>query len=176
MIRCKPKGICSWDFYLDGDGHHATLEFNWAGEQGSITADGLRFEVQRHGGFRGRWTLDDAGRETASAQQATTIIPTFEINDDNDSHVLCAECAFGRSFRLERSGDVIATVCTDHAFTRRATIDVRGQKLEFTIVSFAFWLVVLTWRRAANSSGSGNQLRQEVSKRIRLRDGEDRNQ
>jgi hypothetical protein len=98
MIRCKPKGICSWDFYLDGDGHHATLEFNWAGEQGSITADGLRFEVQRHGGFRGRWTLDDAGRETASAQQATTIIPTFEINDDNDSHVLRAECAFGRSF------------------------------------------------------------------------------
>ncbi len=114
VIRCKPKGLCSWDFYLDGDGHHATLEFNWAGEQGSITADGLRFEVQRHGGFRGRWTLDDAGRETASAKQATTMIPTFEINDDNDSHVLRAEPPFGHSFRIERSGDVIATVCRNH--------------------------------------------------------------
>ena len=154
MIRCKPKGICSWDFHLDGDGHHATLEFNWVSEQGDITADGIRFAVRKHGMFNGRWTLDGAGSETASAQKSKALTRTFEIQDHNDNHVLRAESAFGRSFRIERSGDVIATVYPVHAFTRRATIEVRGQKWDFPIICFAFWLVVLTWRRAASSGAA----------------------
>jgi hypothetical protein len=152
MIRCKPKGICSWDFHLDGDGHLATLNFNWAGEQGEITEDGTRFEVRKQGVFSGHWTLDDdAGKQTASAQKSNAFTQTFEIQDHNDNHVLRAESAFGRSFRIERSGNVIATVCPVHAFTRRATIEVRDQKWDFPIICFAFWLVVLAWRRAASS-------------------------
>ena len=155
MIRCKPKGICSWDFHLDGDGHLATLNFNWAGEQGEITADGTRFEVRKQGVFSGHWTLDDdAGKQTASAQKSSAFTQTFEIHDDNDHHVLRAETGFGRSFRVERSGDVIATVCPDHAFTRRATIEIHGQNWDFTIICFAFWLVVFTWRRAASSGAA----------------------
>src|SRR5262249_31799207 len=25
MIRCKPKGLCSWNYFLDGEGHQASL-------------------------------------------------------------------------------------------------------------------------------------------------------
>ena len=154
MIRCKPKGICSWEFSLDGDGHHATLEFNWVGEQGNITADGIPFEVRKHGVFGGHWTLNRAGNEVASGQKSTAFTRTFEIHDRNDTLVLRAESPFGRSFRIERSGDAIATVIPDHAFTRRATIETLAQKWDFTIVSFSFWLVVLTWRRAAGSGAA----------------------
>ncbi len=62
MIRCRPKGICSWDFFLDGEGHHASLDFNWLSEQGAITADGTSFEVCKHGVLSGQWTLDHAWR------------------------------------------------------------------------------------------------------------------
>jgi hypothetical protein len=151
MIRCKPKGICSWNFFLDGEGHQATLEFNWLGEQGNITADGIPLVVHKHGVFSGHWTLDREGKEIASGQKSSALTRTFEIQDQNDTLVLRAESAFGRSFRIERSGDLIATVTTDHAFTRRATIEILDQKWDFTTICFSFWLVVLIWRRAASS-------------------------
>ena len=141
MIRCTPRGICSWNFFLDADGHHATLEFNWVGEQGDITVDGTLFEVRKHGVFSGHWTLDRAGREAASAQKSAAFTRTFEIQDDYESLVLRAESAFGRSFRIERSGGVIATVCPDHAFTRRATIEILAQKWNFTTISLVIFKI-----------------------------------
>ena len=152
MIRCKPKGICSWDFFLDGEDHHANLEFNWLGEQGAITADDTSFEVRKHGRLSGHWTLDQGRESVASAQKSSAFTRTFEIQSAEDTLVLCAESAFGRGFRVERSGQVLATIRPDHAFTRRATIEAFGPKWDFPTVCFAFWLVVLTWHRAAQSS------------------------
>jgi hypothetical protein len=152
MIRCKPKGLCSWDFVLDGEGHQASLAFNWVGEQGAITADGRPFEVRKHGVFSGQWTLDQDGEAVVSAQKSSAFTRTFAIQNAEETLVLCAESAVGRSFRLERSGEVLATIRPDHAFTRRATIAIRASHGDFPTVCFAFWLVVLTWRRAASNS------------------------
>ena len=155
MIRCRPKGTCSWDFILDGERHHATLEFNWLSEQGAINADGIRLEVQNHGMLTGHWTLEHAGKEFASAQKCSAFTRTFEIQNPNGVFVLRAESAFGRRFRIEHSGDVIATMYPDHPFTRRFSIDIRTQKWDLATVSFSFWLVVLIWRRAAQSGSAG---------------------
>jgi len=155
MIRCRPRGICSWNFLLDGAGHHAALEFNWTGEQGAITADGMSLAVRKHGVFSGAWTLDHAGNQVAAAQKSNAFTRTFEIEDARGSLLLRAEAAFGRTFRLERSGELIATVAPDHAFTRRATIEVLAGDCDFTTLAFAFWLVVITWRRAANNNSGG---------------------
>lgn len=152
MIRCIPKGMCSWDFFLDGEAHHASVEFNWLGEQGAITADDTLFEVRKHGVLSGHWTLDYDSESIASAQKSNPFSRTFEIQDAHDLLVLSAESPFGRSFQIERSGDVIATISPDHAFTRRSTIETLTQKWDFPTLCFAFWLVVITWRRAASSS------------------------
>ena len=53
MIRCKPKGICSWDFFLDGHGHRPTLQFNWLDKHGTIIGDALSSDVRKHGVFSG---------------------------------------------------------------------------------------------------------------------------
>ena len=124
MIRCKPNGICSWNFLLDGEGHRSTLEFNLLGEQGAIEVDGERFDVRKHGTFSGHWTLDHAGSEMASAQKSTAFTRTFDVQDRSGSLLLRAESAFGRSFRVERFGKVIATIFPDHPFTRRAKIEI----------------------------------------------------
>jgi len=155
VIRCKPNGICSWDFLLDGEGHCSTLEFNWLGEQGAINADGKSFDVRKHGVFSGHWTLEHAGTQVASAQKSTAFTRAFDVQDPSGPFILRAESAFGRSFRVERSGNVIATIFPDHPLTRRANIDILTDKWDFVTVSFLFWLVVLTWRRAAQSSASG---------------------
>lgn len=152
MIRCKPKGICSWDFNLEGEGHSASVEFNWVGEQGAITADDIRFEVRKHGAFSGRWTLDYHLAPVAEARKPSAFARTFEIHGGEDTLVLRAESALGRGFRVERSGELIATIRPDHAFTRRAAIDTSGPGCDFPRLCLAFWLVVLTWRRAASNS------------------------
>jgi hypothetical protein len=152
MIRCIPSGICSWNFLLDGAGHQGTLEFGWMGEQGAITVDDIAFEVQKHGVFSGRWTLDHEGKEIGSAQKSTAFTRTFEIQDPSGELVLRAESPLGRSFRLERSDNVIATMRPDHAFTRRASIEILTKQWDLPTVYFSFWLVVLMWRRAAQSN------------------------
>ncbi len=151
MICCIPNGICSWNFRVSGEGHAATLEFNWIGEQGSITADGVGFQVRKQGVFKGHWTLEHDGKEIVAGQKSTAFTRTFEIQDSSGGLVLRAVSAFGRSFLMERSDDVVGRITPDHAFTRRATMDSQNQKLDFRTLCFSFWLVVLTWRRAAQS-------------------------
>jgi len=151
MIRCMPKGLCSWDFSLDGEGHHASLEFNWIGEQGTITADDVQFDVRKHGLFNGHWTLDHGPESVASAQKSP-FTRSFEIRRDEETLLLRAEFPLAYSFRVERSEEVILTIAPDHDFTRRGSIDTLGHKWDFRIVCFAFWLVVLTWRREARPS------------------------
>ena len=152
MIRCKPKGICSWNFFLDGEDHHAYLEFNWFGEQGTITADDTSFEVRKHGIWSGHWTLDLDGGSVASAQKSSAFTRTFEIKNAEGTLLLCAKSWGSFHFRFERSGEVMATISRDHALTRRATIETLAEKWDFPTICFAFWLVVLTWRRSASSS------------------------
>ena len=154
-IRCKPNGICGWNYFLEGDGHDATLEFHWAGEQGNIVADETPFAVCKHGVFIGHWTLERNGEVVAAAQKTSAFCRSFEIECHGDSLLLCAESSFGRSFRVERSGDLLAQISPVHAFTRRATIETFREMWSFTAISFSFWLVVLTWRRAASNAAAG---------------------
>ena len=152
MIRCIPRGICSWNFILEGAGHRASLEMNLLGEQGTIIADEISYEVHKHGVFRGQWTLDDAGVSVAAAEKVSALKRMFEIHGPDGLLVLRAVSALGRSYRLDRSGEMFGTIIPDHAFTRRATIEIYADEWDFPTVAFAFWLAVLTWRRAANSS------------------------
>ena len=155
MIRCIPQSLCSWDFHLDDEEHRASLWFNWWSEQGTIIADGTRLEVRKHGLLSGHWTLEHARQELASAQKSSAFTRTFEIRSPMGSLVLSAESAFGRSFRVERSGHLMATVYPDHPLTRRSTIETLTQDFHFPTICFSFWLAVLTWRRAASRSSNG---------------------
>jgi hypothetical protein len=152
MIRCKPKSLCSWNFVLEGDHHEASLEFHWIGEEGTIIADGARFDVRKHGVYSGHWTLELDGAIIASAQKPSVWTRRFVIENAVDSLVLRPISMIGRGFRIDRSGDMIASILPDHAFTRRATIDTFEQNWDFPTICFSFWLVVIMWRRVAATS------------------------
>src|SRR6516165_9248871 len=82
------------------------------------------FEVRKHGMLSGHWTLGQGRESVASAQKSSTFTRTFEIQSAEVTLVLGTESAFGRGFRIERSGQVLATIRPDDAFTRRAIIDI----------------------------------------------------
>lgn len=149
IIRCIPRGICSWNFLLDGAGYQGTVALGWMGEHGTIKVDGTPFDIQKHGVFSGHWTLNHEGQEVISAQKSTAFTRTFKIQDPRGELVLRAKSPLGRSFHLERSNDVVATMSPDHAFTRRATISIFTKQYDLPTLYFSFWLVVLMWRRAA---------------------------
>lgn len=147
IIRCIPMGIFSWAFRLEGEGHSASLRLDSFVEQGVIVADDIEFEVKKHGVLSGRWTLERAGQQVASAQKCDPFTRTFDIQTPGGSLVLRAESAFLRDFRLEHSGELLATISPDHLFTRRATIETLANDLDLPTICFSFWLAALTWRR-----------------------------
>jgi hypothetical protein len=152
MIRCLPTSLCSWDFVLQGDGQEALLEFNWLSEQGKITANGTEYDVCKHGVLSGNWTLESGGQAYLAAQKSSAFVCQFELTDTQSSYSLSARSMWGRSFELERDGDLLATISPDHLFTRRATIETPAADADFELLAFAFWLVALMWRRAAQNN------------------------
>jgi hypothetical protein len=151
MIRCIPKGLCSRNFDIAGGGHSASAEFDWIGEQGSITVDGKYHDVRKHGVFSGHWTLDANSTPVTSAQKSSIFTRTFELQTSSGAVILRAQSALGRTMLLEGAGfdGVIAPV---HPLTRRASIT--GQISDFRAACFAFWLTVLLWRREAQANNS----------------------
>lgn len=152
MITCKPIGICSWNFRLQGERRSAILSFNWTGEQGFMRIGEFNMEVQKHGTLSGHWTLECAGARLASAQKTSAFTRTFDVEDSSGLYRLHAVSAFGRNFQVQFANKKIATISPDHAFTRRASIQVNSDKLDFVTTSFMFWLTVLMWRRASKQS------------------------
>ncbi|MCH9648673.1 MAG: hypothetical protein K0U98_10570 [Deltaproteobacteria bacterium] len=147
LIRCIPKHLHSYDLCPQGDGSRADLRFNWFVERGTIEIDRRVLEIQKHGPLSGHWTLDCDGQEEASAHKSSVLTRSFEIQDSTANVSLRAISPFGRGFCIEESGQEIATIKPDHLFTRRSTIQMAAKPLAFTTVAFAFWLVVLMWRR-----------------------------
>lgn len=151
MILCHPKGICSWDFHLSGNGHSADFDLNSMSEQGRMTIDGRYYGVTKHGFASSTWTLDQARASIYTAQKLNPFTRTFEITGGGGSFLLKAESAMGRSMSLEGNG-VNCSIAPTHAFTRRATISGRWD--DFRVVAFGFFLAVVTWRRAASSGAA----------------------
>jgi hypothetical protein len=155
MLTCLPRSICSWDFRIRGTtGGEAILTFNWFTEQGTISWNGTEFEVVKHGPFSGHWTLESPQGVVTKAQKTSAFTRTFELESESGLITLQARSVFTRAFELLQTGNSVGTIVPMHAFTRRATIQCTDQVDELTQL-FAFWLVVITWKRAAKNNNGG---------------------
>ena len=149
MITCTPRSICLWDFDVSGDGHRASIDLNWVGEQGSMGIDGERYVVSKGGILSGRWMLECGPATIFVAQKSSAFSRRIEIRGDFGEAELSARSAFGRTMALTGPG-VDCVIAPNHPFTRRSTI--AGNHADFRLVAFAFWLTILMWRRQADST------------------------
>jgi hypothetical protein len=154
MIYCSPRGICSWNYLLDGEGHRAEAGFNWAGEQGRLMVDGRLLEVRKIGWLSGKWELVEGSFVLGRAEKSSAFRRSFELTSPRGGQgLLKAVSSFGRSMKLTGS-DANCVISPVHVFTRRATIE--GEIRDFRTVAFAFWLTVLIWRRQSAANHNGN--------------------
>jgi hypothetical protein len=153
MIHCKPNGIFSAGFTLTGDISHTTLDFSWFTESGTIKTSGHSFEVSRDGIFSGRWHLRRNGESFVVAEKTSAFRRSIEITHGHQRYLLKARSAFGRSMALSGPG-VDATISPSHPFTRRSSIT--GTLPPPEVIAFAFWLIALLWKRAANNNSNSS--------------------
>ena len=152
MIRCLPIGICSWNYNLEGDGHQVHLGFRSMSEQGELIIDGIRHEIVKPSAFSGFWSLMGPEGQVLSASKRGIFTRTFDLQGSQGSFTLQARSAFSRAMVVQGPLTDFEIV-PDHAFTRRASIE--GDWQDFRLAAFAFWLTVITWRRAARNNSGG---------------------
>lgn len=154
MLTCIPQSLCSWDFRVSGaPSGPAALNFNFFTEQGSISLGGIEFPVRKHGFLSGHWTLERDGATWADAKKPNALFRSFEVRSDAVQLTVKAQSAVTRSYDILADGSVVGTIRPAHPFTRRAFIECSASVPELAQL-FSFWLVVVTWRRAANNSSA----------------------
>ena len=148
-IACLPVGICSWDFDLKGEGFSATTSMGWV-EAGSIMVNRQTFEIRKKGLFSGEWDAHQGGRPIYQAKKTNPFFRDIGIRSEEHTCVLKPDSIFSRAMRVTGGGHSFV-IEASHAFTRRATIS--GRYEDPVLVTFAFWLTILQWRRQANNNG-----------------------
>lgn len=143
MIRCVPVAICSWDYHLQSPGHFAELRSGFSSAPGMFV-NGRRMEIVREGFFTHVWSLREGGREIGRAEKTSTLKSEITGFGPGGSFQIWSD-----AMHVSIVGRAALIIKRDHMFTRRATI--HGDFKDFTTAAFAFWLIALTWRRAAQS-------------------------
>jgi hypothetical protein len=154
MLTCVPQSLCSWDYRILGaSAGSAALTFYFLTEQGTISLGGAEHSVRKHGWLSGHWTLECDGDIYADAEKPSAMFRSFEIRTSEMKLTIKAQSAFTRAYEILAGGSVVGTIRPVHTFTRRAFIECSSSVPELAQL-FSFWLVVLTWRRAANNNSA----------------------
>lgn len=149
MLKAVPHHVFTNNCTLSGDGHSAEILLDLFTETGKINFDGNSYIVEKDGPFSGFWQLTLHGETIMSSKKPSSFYRSFEIYTQDHLLSLTAISAFGRTMQLKGEGfDVI--FAPEHPFTRRTNIT--GLYADFLSLCFSYWLVVLMWRRAQQSS------------------------
>ena len=70
---------------------------------------------------------------------------------DDVQYTLKAQSSFFRAFELLQGDQRIGVIKPDHVFTRKMTVDL-PETMPLTVRLFIIWLVIVMWKRAAQSS------------------------
>lgn len=149
--RCLPKGVCSWDFNLETEDEISSISFDVMREAGEIVIGALRFEIKKTSMFAGHWTLWFKGQQVAEAVKSSPLHRTFNLSGDGQAYTVEPYAVMSNRFILKLDEVRIGRIEPDHMFTRRATIYLE-EDMPRHLMSFAFWLTALMWRRAAQSA------------------------
>ena len=149
MLKAVPHHLFTSNCTISGDGYAAKILLDLFTETGKIQFDGKSYGVEKDGLFSGSWQLTLNGETIMSSKKPSSFYRTFEIYTKEHLLSLKAMSAFGRTMGLKGDGfDVMFT--PENPFTRRTNIT--GEYADFLSLCFAYWLVVLMWRRAQQSS------------------------
>lgn len=152
-LTATPHGLFSWNYTLSGKGQSAELVARWIREKGRIRLNGETLEVRKNGWWSGSWTLRRNGAIVAEAKKSSLFTRSFRIKTGKGRYSLTASSFFTRTMRLKGPGHDLV-ISRAGIFSRKA--DLKGQWDDFSLVAFAMWLTVLTWKRRSRNNNSSS--------------------
>ncbi len=151
MVRAEPHSMFSWDFTVYEDGSPvAELDLAWIREAGDVVIDDVPCRMYRDG-LLGDFVLEARGFTLVRAVKLSVFLRTFEITYDDVQYTLKAQSPFLRAFELFQGDQRIGVMKPDHLFTRKMTADL-PETMPLTVRLFIIWLVIVMWKRTAQSS------------------------
>ena len=150
MLRVEPNSLFSWDFTVYDDGVPvAEIDLAWIREVGDVVIDDVPCQMYRDG-LLGDFVLEAGGFPLVRAVKFSVFLRTFEITYDEAAYTLKAQSSFVRTFELLQDDQRIGVIEPDHMFTRKMTVDL-PETLPLAVRVFIVWLVIVMWKRAAQS-------------------------
>jgi hypothetical protein len=151
MLKARPSEFFTWDYELFDDDRRVTQMYvSWVREDGDFVWEGGEYQLSREGLWSGNFFLRLGDQTLAKATKVSLFQRCFEVRIGEQALTLKALSVFGREFYLIENDAVVGSVSPDGLFSRRCTISF-PDGLSVPVQVFLFWLVVLMWRRAAQS-------------------------
>ncbi|OPY04941.1 MAG: hypothetical protein A4E61_00504 [Syntrophorhabdus sp. PtaB.Bin184] len=153
MLRAEPKGWFSWKFTIfdDDDEPIAAIDIGWMRETGELKLGGRIYRLFREGFFGGAFILEENGVELARAEKPSSLFRSFTVTNNGKEYGLRAASPVERMFILSENGRELGTVRPEHAFTRKAVIDLPAE-IDLPVRIFMVWLVLVLWKRDEESA------------------------
>lgn len=151
MLRAIPNGLLSWNFTIfDGDDLIANIDFAWVREEGELHLKGSDCRVFREGFLSGDFILEQECQVFARARKTSAMTRSYQINHYDKTFTLEAEFPMMRGFVLRDGGQTIGSVRPEHAFTRKAIVEL-PEDIALPVRVFMIWLTLLMWKRNASA-------------------------
>jgi hypothetical protein len=153
-LTLAPRRWFSWDFTLtSGDRTVALLDLSAWRERGEIMIGDVTHRVFREHAMSGDFIIESGGRELARATKPSAFRNLFIVHYGGRDYTLRKRSIWQRGFVLMDGEREIGSVAPESIWTRRAAADLPSD-WPAPIKAFVSWLVVILWKRDANS-GSG---------------------
>ena len=154
-LTAIPKSWFSWDVQgLNGTRQVAEIDLAYGQRESLLSGEGAPYRVFREGMASGAYVLQDAGgRAAARAEKPSAFSRCFVIEHAGRRMVLEAISPFGRAFVLTERDAEVGSVRPEGFVSRRATASF-PEDLPLPVKVFMLWLVIILWRRNADSEGS----------------------
>jgi hypothetical protein len=157
MLRAVPKSWFSPGYkLLENNNTIAIVEISRWREAGELIIRGSTYRVYRQGLMSGFFVLeDDAGSILARAEKPSALYRSFLVEHGGKTYTLEAESSLFRKFILSDGGRQIGSVYPESALTRKSVVDL-PEEIPLAVRAFMFWLVMILWKRASDSSSAGS--------------------
>jgi hypothetical protein len=154
MLEAKPIGIFSRNFGIEAGGQRiAMLAGSWWREAGEVSIEGQPYRFFREGLMSGDFILEKEGQVVARAVKPSAFSSRFDVELKDRRYSLKRASTFGRAFSVVQDEVVVGSIRRTGWFTGRTIIDLPSDWAVPNQI-FAFWLVLIIWKRD-DSAASG---------------------
>lgn len=154
QLTMVPRRWYSWDYTVtSGDRTVAVLDLASWRERAEIVIGDVTHRVFREHALSGDFIIEAAGRELARATKPSAFRDTMIVHYGGKDYTLRKRSIWRRAFALMDGERQIGSIAPASAWSRRAAADLPPD-WPVPITAFVIWLVIILWKRDAESAAA----------------------